>query len=200
MTLIRKSLFTLLSAAALVYLVLQTVQGQQWLSHTKQWVFAEPALANKQADVSASMLALLRSDIGELRQKMQTVSAEMQNMQVHVRNLTTENEMLMRQLAESEKGKVTLQAANKINSQNPKFSDVGSLPIKSDSSFAKSTNVQALPEMNAPLYDNSSKSTNEQVQQGNQNVDARQKQREQQARLQDVVQRMELTALQAITR
>jgi len=198
MTIIRKIAFVTVSISAFIYLVLQTSQGQIWLNKSHQSWFGEPTKeasatssnAHKEDALTDSFMQFLKDS--EQAKKMAELELQLNDMRTVIADITAGmHELTALNITLHEQNQLldnaqrqTLLADNTLAkefAQPTKFQQTNALPLQFDEP------------QNAPVEQTvaSSKSSK---------TDARQRQLEQQARLQEVVQRMELTALQAISR
>lgn len=162
---IRNLAFIIVSICALVYLVLQSSQGQRWLLQTSEY--------------TESVIQQQRDSLNKLKTEIRHESF----------NQTTKNDEQNEQIKQLQTQLTRM--ANDIANLNQAISEI----VRFDNTSAEGT--QELD--NLPVSSNPTK----QVQQGTEipgKLEARQRQLEQQARLREVVQQMELTALQAINR
>jgi hypothetical protein len=161
MTIMRKIGFIAVSISAFIYLVLQTSQGQLWLSKTQQSLLGEETKetafvasnAPKQDALIDSFTQFLNNS------KHATQISELEIQLKHMQTKIVEMAAAMQQLTA-------------LTSTDPAVHD-----------------KQQIAPVVQPLASSQSRK-----------ADARLRQLEHQARLQEVVQRMELTALQAISR
>jgi hypothetical protein len=197
MTIIRKIVFITFSISAFIYLVLQTSHGQLWLGQTHQAMFGEStkdvqvATSNEPKDALIHSFTQLIKNSGHAEQilELQTQLSDMQtaiaDMMIVMQKLTALNATL------HEKNQL-LGNAQIQTSQDNNISTEGISP---------STMVQR-PRALVSVFDNQQNAPVQQAVASSKpnKADARLRQLEHQARLQEVVQRMELTALQAISR
>jgi hypothetical protein len=161
MTIMRKIGFIAVSISAFIYLVLQTSQGQLWLSKTQQSLLGEETKetafvasnAPKQDALIDSFTQFLNNS------KHATQISELEIQLKHMQTKIVEMAAAMQQLTA-------------LTSTDPAVHD-----------------KQQIAPVVQPLASSQSRK-----------ADSRLRQLEHQARLQEVVQRMELTALQAISR
>ncbi|WP_412973145.1 hypothetical protein [Glaciecola sp. MF2-115] len=196
MTSIRKIAFVIFSVSAFIYLVLQTSYGQQWLNKTKHSLIAEPVtseqlkmermkaehlLQNTFAKMmndsqQAKQLQLLQSQLEETQKQFSELSALIRESayldQVEGRTIEKSDTSMIKQDQDSTKQQMATGFASTVSAVTPVSGDNGSLA--------------AVP--------------TEKASQSQSQTDVRQRLLAHQARLQEVVQRMELTALQAISR
>ena len=162
---IRNLAFIIVSICALVYLVLQSSQGQRWLLQTSEYT---------------------ESVIQEQRDSLDKLKTETRNESF---NRTTKNDEQDEQIEQLETQLTRM--TNDIANLQQAMQEI----VRFNNTLAEETQE----------LDNLTVSSNprKQVQQGTEipdKLEARQRQLQQQAMLREVVQQMELTALQAINR
>lgn len=196
MTSIRKIAFVIFSVSAFIYLVLQTSYGQQWLNNTKHSLLAEPVTAEQlkmermkaehllqntfakmmNDSEQAKQLQLLQSQLEETQKQFSELSALIRESaylhEADARTMEKSDTSMIKQDQDSTKQQMATGLASTVSAVTPVSGDNGSLA--------------AVPTQKAS--------------QTQSQTDVRQRQLAHQARLQEVVQRMELTALQAISR
>ncbi len=213
MTIIRKVAFILLSVSAFVYLILQTSHGQQWLGSTAQlfsiqtsMIEQRPAntvLMQDNTNAQGELIKELEIQIGSLTSAAQMMSKDVKNLQLEFDDLSEKYEALVMKngvsvgLIEPDgigpdllihplaRIKPALLIDESIETKAA-FNQASINNTSSDQSGDQSRRrVSALTLSNTKSLDKK---------------ESRQRHLSQQARLQDVVQKMELTALQALTK
>lgn len=186
---IRNFLFIIFSISALVYLVLQSSQGQRWLLQEQQPKLMEPAM-QEQLDNLNKLKAETRSDSSN-----KTAKSNEQDEQI-----------------EQLKNQITIMS-NDISQLNQKIQEIvllkNALPEQTQERESESESTPVVSHPKEQLFQQGNTAENAQflapvgqtvIIEATNKSEARQRQLEQQARLREVVQQMELTALQAISR
>jgi hypothetical protein len=197
MIIIRKIVFITFSISAFIYLVLQTSHGQLWLSQTQQTLFGEhtkdirvASLKDPNDALNDSFTQLLKnSEHAKQILKLETQLYDMQNaiaeVMIAMQELTALNEKLHREN----------QLLANVQTQNSQENSGSAQLTSPPTTFQK-------PRTSASVFNNQQDMAVQQTVASSKpsKAEVRLRQLEHQARLQEVVQRMELTALQAISR
>jgi hypothetical protein len=166
MTIMRKIGFIAVSISAFIYLVLQTSQGQLWLSKTQQSLLGE---ATKETGLVASNAPI---QDGPIKDAPIDSFTQFLNNSKHATQISELEIQLKHMQTDIVEMAAAMQQLTALKSTEPAVHD-----------------KQQIAPVVQPLASSQSRK-----------ADARLRQLEHQARLQEVVQRMELTALQAISR
>lgn len=195
MTFLRKIAFVTFSIAAFVYLVLQTTQGQRWLNETRTSLFsADPPPELLTFDVTTDQM--LSDKFQQLLSNSSHIS-ELQNLQNQLQQMQSNIADLRAELSRVRDGDELAAVA------------VSNVVTASPIAINLQKSARGLEQVKVKVKEQ--RMQKQQVQEQGQQIaqtptftrkhtDSRQRQLEQQAKLQEVVQRMELTALQAISR
>ncbi|PKI02240.1 hypothetical protein [Glaciecola sp. 33A] len=203
MTIMRKVAFIAVSISALIYLVLQTSQGQLWLSKSQQSLLGEGTketefvVSNAPKQHAPKRDALIDSFTQFLNNsKHATQIAELEIQLKHMQTDIVEMAAAMQQLTAlkntlPEKKKMLGNAQIQTLQDNDTSVNVFAAPPK----FQVTSTTLAVhdKQQNGPVVQTLASSQSRKA-------DARMRQLEHQARLQEVVQQMESMALQAISR
>jgi hypothetical protein len=203
MTIMRKIAFIAVSISALIYLVLQTSQGQLWLSKSQQSLLGEGTketefvVSNAPKQHAPKRDALIDSFTQFLNNsKHATQIAELEIQLKHMQTDIVEMAAAMQQLTAlkntlPEKKKMLGNAQIQTLQDNDTSVNVFAAPPK----FQVTSTTLAVhdKQQNGPVVQTLASSQSRKA-------DARMRQLEHQARLQEVVQQMESMALQAISR
>nr|WP_297347549.1 hypothetical protein [uncultured Glaciecola sp.] len=193
MIIIRKIVFITFSISAFIYLVLQTSHGQLWLSQTQQTLFGEPTKDIRVAslkDPNDSFTQLLKNSehakqILKLETQLYDMQTAIDEVMIAMQELTALNEKLHREN----------QLLGNVQTQNSQENSGSAQLISPPTTFQQART-------SASVFDNQQNMAVQQTVKSSKpsKADVRLRQLEHQARLEEVVQRMELTALQAISR
>jgi hypothetical protein len=218
MTIMRKITFITVSISAFIYLVLKTSQGQLWLSETQQSLLSKPT---KEADVVS--LNALKQDAPKQDAPKQDApkqdaakqgaltdsftqflnnsehAAQILELEIQLKHMQNDIVEMASAIQQLTALKTTLPEQKKM---------LGNAQIQTLQDNDTSVNVFAAPpkfqatSTDPVVYDKQQSTPAAQTRASSQSrkADARLRQLQHQARLQEVVQRMELTALQAISR
>ncbi|MFT6700177.1 MAG: hypothetical protein ACJAUM_000020 [Pseudomonadales bacterium] len=209
MTIIRKVAFISLSVSAFVYLILQTSHGQQWLDSAAQLFSTQTSMIEQRAantvpmqdniNAQGELIKQLEIQIGSLTSVAQTMSKNVNNLQLEFGVLSEKYEALVMKNGAS----VGLIEHNGIGHDlliNP-LSQINAALLIDESIETKAAFNQE--SINNASSDQSRKRVSTLTLSNTKSLDKnerRQHHLSRQARLQDVVQKMELTALQALTK
>ncbi len=190
---IRNLLFVIISISALVYLVLQSSQGQRWLLQNQQPKLIEPAM-QEQRDNFHQLEAKTRSDSINLTAKSNEQDEQIKQLEKQITAMNNDISRLNQKVQEI----VILKNALPKHTQEQESESKNENETATVASIQKEQLIQedkAGEDMQflAPVGQTVT------IEVPNK-FEARQRQLEQQARLREVVQQMELTALQAISR
>lgn len=198
MTIMRKIAFIAVSISAFIYLVLQTDQGQLWLSKTQQSLLGaatkQTRLGSSNAPKQDELIDSFTQFLNNSKQATQISELEIQlkHMQTDIVKMTAAMQQLTALKNTSpEQKKMLGNAQIQTLQDNDTSVNVFAAPPKfqaTSTTLAVHDKQQNALVVKTPASSKSRK------------ADARMRQLEHQARLQEVVQRMELTALQAISR
>ena len=213
MTIMRKITFITVSISAFIYLVLKTSQGQLWLSETQQSLLSKPT---KEADVvslNAPKQDALKQDAPKQAAAKQGAltdsftqflnnsehAAQILELEIQLKHMQNDIVEMASAIQQLTALKTTLPEQKKM---------LGNAQIQTLQDNDTSVNVFAAPpkfqatSTDPVVYDKQQSTPAAQTRASSQSrkADARLRQLQHQARLQEVVQRMELTALQAISR
>ncbi|GAC29379.1 hypothetical protein [Brumicola pallidula] len=218
MTIMRKITFITVSISAFIYLVLKTSQGQLWLSETQQSLLSKPT---KEADVvslNAPKQDALKQDALKQDAPKQAAAkqgaltdsftqflnnsehaAQILELEIQLKHMQNDIVEMASAIQQLTALKTTLPEQKKM---------LGNAQIQTLQDNDTSVNVFAAPpkfqatSTDPVVYDKQQSTPAAQTRASSQSrkADARLRQLQHQARLQEVVQRMELTALQAISR
>ena len=184
---IRNLLFVIISISALVYLVLQSNQGQRWLLQNQQPKLIEPAM-QEQRDNFHKLEAETRSDSFNPTAKSNEQDEQIKQLKKQITVMHNDISQLNQRIQEI----VLLKNALAKHTQERESESASDTSIPKQQLIQEDKageDVQFL----APVGQRVT------IEVPNK-LEARQRQLEQQARLREVVQQMELTALQAISR
>jgi hypothetical protein len=218
MTIMRKITFITVSISAFIYLVLKTSQGQLWLSETQQSLLSKPT---KEADVvslNAPKQDALKQDALKQDAPKQAAAkqgaltdsftqflnnsehaAQILELEIQLKHMQNDIVEMASAIQQLTALKTTLPEQKKM---------LGNAQIQTLQDNDTSVNVFAAPpkfqatSTDPVVYDKQQSTPAAQTRASSQSrkADARLRQLQHQASLQEVVQRMELTALQAISR
>jgi hypothetical protein len=182
---IRNLVFIIVSISALVYLILQSSQGQRWLLQTQQPELIEPVMQEQRDNVN-KLKAETRIDSFNMTVKSNEQDEQIKQLKTQLTDMSNDISKLNQAMQEIMLLKNMLAERTQERESSPVFNDPKKQLIREDKT---TEGVQFLaPAGQTVTIEASNK------------LDARQRQLEQQARLREVVQQMELTALQAINR
>ena len=213
MTSIRKLAFVVFSVSAFIYLVLQTAHGQHWLNKTKASLSTKAMSAES---MSTETLIAERMTAERIKNEglLKDTFAQMLNGSEQAKQLM----LLQRQVEETQKQYSELTALlHSLQAQSDDSQDTQTHSAETQNILAQetanemqtstshseqhSTNIVVVPDAVASMSRGNISSIAAPLQKSQQTqTDAKQRLLAQQARLQEVVQRMEMTALQAISR
>ncbi len=191
MSSIRKLVFIVISIAALVYLVLQSSQGERWLLQAQQPEHTESEIPQEIAKLEKLIEKTVEnsySDSFDSSTKVIELSEQIKQLNIQLtdtNNDLAELKQAMQQLVLLKN--TAIKPSQEINSQ-------GTLENAKKPSLQKDESLVLIgAQSRSPIEQTVS------ITKPNK-TEARQQQLAQQAKLREVVQRMELTALQAVSR
>ncbi|AEP29640.1 hypothetical protein [Brumicola nitratireducens] len=184
---IRNLLFIIVSISALVYLVLQSSHGQRWLLQSQQPKLIEPAL-QEQRDNLHKLKAETLSDSLNKTAKSNEQDEQIKQLKNQISIMHKDISELNQKIQEIVISKNALpeHIQERVGESTPFVSNPKEQHIQEDKT---AEDLQFLAPVGKTVT----------IEAPNK-LEARQRQLEQQARLREVVQQMELTALQAISR
>jgi len=182
---IRNLAFILVSISALVYLVLQTSQGQRWLIQTQASEHTESVLKEHGDNLNKLKTAALNEALNRTSK-----STEQDEQIKQLKNQLTVMSHDIAKLNQAMQEITELKNALAERTQEPESLAVFSHP---DKPLLQRDKPAEETQFLAPVGQTVTIAAEDKL-------DTRQRQLEQQARLREVVQQMELTALQAINR
>lgn len=189
MSSIRNVVFIIISISALVYLVLQSSHGQRWLLQAQQSEHTESEIPQEMAKLEklrAKTVDNSFSDLFDSSTKVKELSEQIK--QLNIQLTDTDNDLA--ELKQAMQQLVALE--NKAIKPSQEIKSQATLDNAKKPSLQKDESLLGVHSRSPVEQTVSITKPNK--------TEARQQQLAQQAKLREVVQRMELTALQAVSR
>jgi len=186
MSSIRKLVFIVISISALVYLVLQSSHGQRWLLQAQH---SEPEIPQEIANIEklrAQTVDASLSDSIDSSTQSEELSEQINQLNIQLTDMNSELTELKQAMQELVVLKNTvIEPSQAINAQTT-LDNSKQLAFQNDGVIVGAQRLAAVEQTVSIAKPNK--------------TEARQQQLAQQAKLREVVQRMEVTALQAVSR